>query len=793
MRLSVLFIILTCAFHVVGYAQDNVRVSGYITAADSGEPLIGATIYLPKLSYSAVTDVYGRYAISVPAKEAQTWQVSYVGFEPLDTILTLLTDAIVDFQLKGISLREIEITANATSWKSQHHINQVPIERLKAIPMLLGQPDVIKALSFLPGVSTGFEGTTGLYVRGGTPDQNLILLDGATVYNASHLFGFQSVFDPNAIKDIKFIKGGFPARYGGRLSSIIDITMKEGNKIERKGEFTFGLINSSLLLEGPIKKEKSAYMASARAAYLGLLLLPTYFASRKQDDKPFNTLLSYDLNFKVNHEFLNRDKIFFSIYLGQDAYLTQYKVDSTLFGTNLGWGNKTMNLRYIKSFSNNWFANTYLNFNTYNLREDFSQQNVEDKQNTGYFRQSNIKEWSLKQHFSTVITPSFSFFGGVEIQKSSFLPVNAAFESLNYNIDSLTDKSITYQTISSATFVETEWQLSKWLYTNMGFRYLWFRTANKNYFSPEPRLSITAKTKDLSFNLSYTKMRQYLHLLSNNSLGLTSDLWVPITDNIAPQSADQFSGSVIFDLPKRKWEITVETFYKNLSKQIDFEEGTNFFDPSNLNWENIVEKEGKGKAYGLEYLMKYSDPKFNMWLSYTLSWNKRQFENINNGAWYFHQYDRRNNLSLTLDYRLKNNWRLSSNFVYQSGSWITLPTAFQIGGRFLDYISIEDRLNKDRSFPSTTKVITQRNNQRLPDYHRLDVSFVKTKTTKKRQRPAQWAFGIYNLYGRKNTYNIVFSGRATASPDIENITRNINPYGVAAFSIVPSIAYNLKW
>ncbi|NJK83347.1 MAG: hypothetical protein HC912_05535 [Saprospiraceae bacterium] len=322
---------------------------------------------------------------------------------------------------------------------------------------------------------------------------------------------------------------------------------------------------------------------------------------------------------------------------------------------------------------------------------------------------------------------------------------------------------------------------------------LWFRTANKNYFSPEPRLNITAKAKNMSFNLGYTKMRQYLHLLSNSSLGLTSDLWVPITDNIAPQSADQFSGSIIFDLPKHKWEITVEAFYKNLSKQIEFEEGTNFFDPSNLNWENAVENEGKGKAYGFEYLMKYSDLKFNMWLSYTLSWNRRQFENINNGAWYFHQYDRRNNLSLTLDYRLKNNWRLSSNFVYQTGSWITLPTAFQIGGQFLDYINIEDRLGEDLSFPPITNVITQRNNQKLPDYHRLDVSFIKTKTTKKRQRPAQWAFGIYNLYGRKNAYNIILSGRGIISPDIENSIRNINPYGVAAFSIVPSISYNLKW
>jgi outer membrane receptor protein involved in Fe transport len=358
MRYLFSFFFFFASSSIIFSQSKNINLSGYILDKSSGEPLVSAIIGIPNTQTVASSNVFGYFSLTIPELSIKKLEVQYIGFQNYHITIQPTQDTSINIYLTPNLLEEVTIKATPNRLKS--NVVNIPIERLKAIPSLFGQPDIIKALSFVPGVSTGTEGTTGLFVRGGTPDQNLILLDGSTVYNASHLFGFQSVFDPAAIKDVKLIKGGFPARYGGRLSSVIDITMKEGNNQERHSEASIGLINSSFMTEGPIKKGTSSYMLSGRASYWGILLLPTYFASKNKEDKPFTTIWSNDLNLKINHQIKNGDKIFASFYLGDDKLNARFKSSNDYFQNALNWGNRTGSIRYIHSFHKRLFANTLL-------------------------------------------------------------------------------------------------------------------------------------------------------------------------------------------------------------------------------------------------------------------------------------------------------------------------------------------------------------------------------------------------------------------------------------------------
>jgi outer membrane receptor for ferrienterochelin and colicin len=781
-------LLLYTSFCVSVWAQSpSAQLSGYIYDASSGEALIGATIFLPSTGKGIASDNYGRFSIPLKAKTPQQIQVSYVGYAAIDTTINIAQSTSLDFYLKITSLDEVQVVAKAGTL--QHNAVQIPVERLKAIPMLLGQPDLIKALAFVPGVSTGVEGTTGLYVRGGTPDQNLILLDGATVYNAAHLFGFQSVFDPSAIKDIKLIKGGFPARYGGRLSSILDITMKEGNNQERHGEFTLGLVNSGLMLEGPVNKGRSSYMVSGRAAYLGLLLLPTALGWKKQDDRPFNTLVSYDFNFKFNHQFKNKDKLFVSAYLGNDNFLTRFRYDSTFYFTDLSWGNKTASLRYIHAFNSKIYSQTMLNFNTFQSRE----LNEREDQLTGlrgsFIKKSAIEEASLKQIFFIDLHQNVRLSTGVELLHQKFSPSSISLSDEAYNLDSLAKNALVFRPTTIAAFAQAEWDPTRWMKINAGLRYSDYEVEGVFRHFWEPRLNIDLKQGRFSYNLSYAVTSQFVHLLANNAQGLFSDLWVPSTKNIAPQWAEQYSAGVIYKLPSLKWEFSLEAFYKNLYNQIDYRQGINFFDINNFDWQNTVASNGLGRAKGLEMMVKHETESLNGWVSYTLSENERRFENINFGEWYPFRYDRRHNLAVNLVKKLPKRWTLGANFVYQTGSWATLETAimraentYHQGLAFGDNISV-----------GSSPIVTRRNNQQLPDYHRLDLALTRSYQAKKGKGSSQMSISVYNTYARKNPYSVFIASRGNWGGDAELSENIVRVTTRALFSVVPSIAYTKKW
>lgn len=790
MRIILIFCFLRTLIMSDLFSQNSFyRLNGFVYDFASGEALVGATIFLPQLSKGVITDSYGRYSLVFSEGSPKQLQISYVGYQQIDTVLTLPKDQNIDFRLHVKNLPEVEIKSR--SGNLLHNTLQIPVERLKAIPMLFGQPDLIKALSFLPGVSTGIEGTTGLYVRGGTPDQNLILLDGATVYNASHLFGFQSVFDPNAIKDIKLIKGGFPARYGGRLSSIIDITMKEGNNQLKHGEFTLGIINSGLLLEGPIKKSSSSYMVSARAAYLGLLLLPSALGWKKKDDAPFNTMISYDLNFKLNHLFKNKNKIFASAYFGHDKYLTRFRSDSSYYRTDLGWGNETASLRYIHSIGNAVHAQSIATYNAYKSIEYNDRSYISGSQAGSFLRKSSIQDISFKQLISSQAKRNLKLSSGIELLWQMFQPSSISLESSDFNLDSLSRQNEIFKPFSFALFGEGEWDLFTWLNINIGLRRSNYQVSTTTKGFWEPRLNINIRNGQFSYNAAYAFTSQFVHLLSNNSLGLFSDLWVPSTSQVAPQYAQQYSGGIIYRSPSLTWEFSLEGYYKNLFNQIDYRQGIDFFDINNYNWQNTIEQNGIGKAKGIELMVKRETDRSNIWFAYTLSDNKRKFTNINRGEWYPFRYDKRHNFNISLVRKLENKWTFGLNFVYQTGTWITLKSAWYQGegssaGGLIRIVP------QPGGYSHLTDVIKGRNNQRLPDYHRLDLSFTRNFISKKRQFPSQLSLSLYNAYARKNPY-VIYTGLGTIYKDMKIVEYRSSISSKALFVFIPAISYTKKW
>ena len=795
-KISIFLFLNVITFITIAQTTYN-NLSGFIYDKTSGEPLVAAVINIVGTSKISETNSFGHYNISVLSKKEVQLKISYIGFSP--TIISFQTDkdTVLSINLEPNQLQEVVVSDKVGVLKA--NIINIPVERLKAVPMLLGQPDLIKALSFTPGVSTGTEGTSGLFVRGGTPDQNLILLDGATVYNASHLFGFQSAFDPSAIKDVKLMKGGFPARYGGRLSSIIDVTMKEGNNQERKSEFTLGLINSGFMTEGPIKKSKSSYMFSGRASYWGILTLPTYFGSKTKEDKPFNTLVNYDFNTKINHEFKNKDKIFLSFYKGNDRFITKFKTGKVLINNDLGWGNNTGSLRYTHTFSNRFFSNTLLNYTEYNLGENRIQKSAIDTiiAQSELHKKSFIKEFSLKQQFSFAYGNNNLLIAGAEINKQYFNPNTTLKREKTKDIDTLINSnSFTANTLLYSFFIENELHISRNITATFGLRNANYSTLKQNYHFLEPRINTTFQVKSGIFSLAYAHTTQFIHLLSNNLIGLSSDIWVPSTTSIKPQVSDLFTIGYVNELKNKNIYFSIEAYYKTMRNQIDYRQGISFFDNINIDWQTTIEKNGIGKAYGLEFMIRKEAQKYNGWLSYTLSKNERKFENINQGNWYPHKYDRLHNLNLTLEYKISSKWKLASNFVYQTGARITLPKAFFAQNNFLllDSEANNNLIGKKNGVVSADGYFIGRNNEKLPPYHRLDLSFVKNYKTKKHHRDAQFSLGVYNVYARHNPYELSINRSAVINMDDELKSSTISTItGSSLFLFIPSIAYNLKY
>ncbi len=757
-------------------AQENrMTLAGYVYDKTSGEPLINATITLSN-EHSTTTNSFGYFSLQNKSKEQQNVVVQYLGFQTLHQLVTLHRDTIFSFYLEPNTLGEVVITSERPTIRA--NVVNIPVERLKSVPTLVGQPDVIKALSFIPGVSTGMEGTSGLFVRGGTPDQNLILLDGATVYNASHLFGFQSVFDPAAIKEVKLIKGGFPARYGSRLSSVIDITMKEGNNQTRKSEASIGLISSSFMTEGLIKKGISSYMISGRASYWGLVLLPTSIGKNKTR----RTILINDLNVKINHQFKNKDKFFFSLYSGQDLLKVKYEFIEQQRTTRLNWGNRTASLRYIHAFGARLFSSSLLNYNFYQLQDADSRSNA--TQGFTQSLQSSIQDVVLKQQFSFGYGNNQLCTAGMEVSQQKYNPSNFLLITTLNKIDTRKwADNISIKPIHLAFFVENENHLGKHITTVAGVRLSDYRIEGKNYTYLEPRASLNYTVGTWNYTMSYAFTSQFIHLISNISKGFNNDIWIPSTAKIRPQTAHLLSTGITWQPKNKGLEVSLEGYYKRLENQVEYIGGSSYFQ----DWQQKSMTNGLGRAYGVELMLKKESPRWDGWVSYTYSKNERKFEQLNQGEWYLHKYDRRHNLNLTASYKITSKWKAFSNFVYQTGARTTFAKALYLPNQFIDR-----NLDKEYDYDAYTTFYQSKNNQQLPNYHRLDVGLSKNYKTK-RGRHALLTFGVYNLYARANPYGVWLDSKLSLD-EVNNQFNIVNSLTTGSlFNFVPSIAYSLKW
>ena len=770
-------------------AQEKFTISGYITDYESGETLIGATALVKELGNGAVSNEYGFYSISVP-EGSYTLEFSYIGFGNIIKSVSLSANYKLDVELGEMKneLAEVVVTAKEEDSNVREvsmSVNKLDITTIKNMPTLLGEVEIIRSLQLLPGVNSVGEGATGFNVRGGSIDQNLILLDEAPVYNSSHLFGFFSVFNPDAVKDVKLYKGGIPSRYGGRLSSILDVRMKEGNKKKLNINGGVGFIFSRLSVEAPIIKDKSSLIVAARRSYIDVLAKP--FLSESLNGSELNF---YDLTLKTNYDINDKNRLFISGYFGRDNFG---------FGDQAGfnWGNKTGTIRWNHLFSERLFSNLTFYFSDYDYQIKFGN----DSQNK-FDWNASIQNIGVKPEFSFFLKPgNLLKFGGQSILYT-FDPGNAVGVSEGEERDfSLPQK----YAMENAVYVENEIDITTTIKTNYGLRlssftYLGKGTAYeyadgipgerryatsateyddwesiKTYYNFEPRLSLQMQlSSNNSIKASYNRTTQYIHLVSNTTAATPVDIWTPSTNNIRPSTADQVAFGYFQNLNDNTYELSAEVYYKTMNNLVDYIDGADLLLNQFIEGDLI---EGEGRAYGIELMAKKTKGKFNGWLSYTLARTERQTPGINGGEWYASRFDQLHNLSLTGFYEINDRWTTSANFAFNTGSPTTFPTTrYTIQGFVVPHNANEER-----------------NNVRLPNYHRLDLSITRKGKIKEGKRwTGDWVFSVYNVYNRKNAFSIFFAqedGRIPIGSSVNTDAYRLSVIG----NFIPSVSYNFKF
>lgn len=782
MKLSIL-ITLLCISSITLFGQSKHTINGYLKDASNGETLIGANVYVKELATGSTSNEYGFYAISIPPGE-YTLEYSYLGYQTVERKVTLSDNIKIDieFEAEGIALEEIVVKGeaeNANVSETEMSTNKLDIATIQKMPTLLGEVEILRSIQLLPGVSSVGEGASGFNVRGGSIDQNLVLLDEAPVYNSSHLFGFFSVFNPDAVKDVKLYKGGIPSRYGGRLSSILDVRMKEGNSKNVALSGGVGAIFSRFAVEGPIVKDKASFIVAGRRSYADILARP--FLNEDLDGSALNF---YDLTLKANYKISDKDRLFLSGYFGRDNFV---------FGDQAGfnWGNQTATLRWNHLFSDKLFSNFTLYTSDYDYVISFG----DDSQNR-FDWDARIVNYSAKPEFSLFLAPNnIVRFGGQAIVYK-FEPGNAVGISESEVLDiSLDDKFA----LEGALFIENEVDLSPSLTVNYGLRWSYFNYTGEGlayefgepselglrrpllesssfdqwesiatYNNFEPRLSLKYQlSEDKSIKASYNRTAQYIHLISNTTASTPVDIWQPSTNNLEPQKADQVALGYFQNLKNNSFEFSAEVYYKRFIDLIDYIDGADILLNQLLEGDLLA---GEGRAYGLELFFKKKTGAFTGWASYTLARSERRIDGINNNEWYASRFDQTHNLSLTTFYDLNERWSFSSNFALISGTPTTFPTSrFTQQGFIIPHNSFESR-----------------NNVRIPLYHRLDISAtLQGKKNPTRRWQSEWVFSIYNVYSKRNPFSIYFR---TGDTGISEAVR-LSVIG----NFIPSVSYNFKF
>ncbi|CAN5446090.1 TonB-dependent receptor [soil metagenome] len=770
---------------LVCVAQKKYTISGYARDVQNGETLIGATITVKGNSKGITSNQYGFYSITLLEGEYELI-CSYAGYQPKIADIKLNADIQLNFDLvTRAALQEVVVIAKKTDGNvktAQMGKFVLPIEQIKAIPAFLGEVDLIKTIQLLPGVRNAGEGSAGIYVRGGGPDQNLIMLDDAIVYNTGHLFGFFSIFNSDAIKNVSLIKGGMPAQYGGRLSSVLDISMKEGNDKKFQVEGGIGLIASRISIQGPIKKNKASFIISARRTYIDALTKPFI---KKTSQFYGSGYYFYDLNAKMNYKFSEKDRLYISGYFGRDVF--DFVNGKRSLDVKIPWGNATGTLRYNHVFNKRLFGNTSVVFNNYNFSFQAAQNNFDIKLASG------IRDVSLKQDFDLYpFTGHKIKFGGLYTYHK-FTP-----SVVSGTQDSVVFKPQNPQTKfahEAALYLQDDWDLSDKIKINAGLRYSLFQQVGpyniyttdangnrtdstkfgsgkpvKTYGGLEPRLTMRyALNDETSVKASVTRNLQYIHLVSNSGSTLPTDLWVPSTYKVKPQISWLYAAGLFKNFSNNTFETSVELYYKSMQNQIEYQEG---YTPNTLEDTENFFTFGKGWSYGSEFFINKTKGRLTGWIGYTLSYTWRKFPGLNFGEKYPAKYDRRNDLSVVALYELNKRWKLSSTFVYGSGNATTLPQRFYLVNGVL------------------TQEYSRINEYRLPSYHRLDFAAIYSpKKNEKRSCHSEWVFSIYNVYSRKNPYFIYFDQSGSAYDG----TLKVQGKQVSLFPVIPSVTWNFKF
>ena len=761
-------------------------ISGYVKDAASDETIIAANMLVIGKNSAIISNQYGFYSITL-AKGVYQITTSHVGYRSKTFKIDLSADTSINISLNsGTALSDVVVVY---STKRENNVKgaqmgkiTLPIEQIKSVPAFLGEVDLLKVVQLLPGVRNAGEGSSGIYVRGGGPDQNLILLDDAIVYNTGHLFGFFSIFNADAIKNVSLIKGGMPAQYGGRLSSVLDVSMKEGNNQKYQVEGGLGLIASRLSVQGPIKKDKSSFIISARRTYVDALAKGFI---KKTSAFYGSGYYFYDLNAKANYKFSEKDRVYLSGYFGRDVF--NFVNGRQSLKVNIPWGNATGTLRWNHVFNKKLFANTTLVYNDYNFTFNGLQNNFEIKLASG------IRDVSLKQDFDLYPASNHKLKFGWLYTYHRFKPSvvsgkqdSVVFNPLNAQIKFAHE---------AAVYVQDDWDISNKIKINAGLRYSGFQQigaykiyntdafgnrldstvfkkgeAVKTYGGLEPRLTMRYEVKEgTSFKASVTRNLQYIHLVSNSGTTLPTDLWVPSTYKVKPQISWLYAAGLFKNFKENSYETSLEVYYKKMDNQIEYREG---YTPNTLKDTEDDFTFGRGWSYGTELFINKVKGRLTGWIGYTLSWTWRKFDRLNEGNKYPAKYDRRNDMSIVALYDLNKKWKFSATFVYGTGNATTLPQRFYVIGGVLsqEYSNI--------------------NQYRLPSYHRLDLSAVLTpKKNEGRKLKTEWVFSVYNAYSRQNPYFIYYD--QTGSPYDGSL--KVQAKQVSLFPIIPAVTWNFKF
>lgn len=785
--------LITFLFPVRSQTTGRHTVSGYVREAVSGEYLTGVNIYLPATRSGTVTNTYGFYSITLSSTDSVELIFSYIGYTPVNIKVALNKDLELNIEMKSnIMLKEVTITgemAERQSETAKMSSVKLQVAQVKNLPSLLGEKDILKVLQLMPGVQKGMEGSSGIYVRGGGPDQNLIILDDAIVYNASHLFGFFSIFNGDALKSVELIKGGFPARYGGRLSSVLDMNMKEGNKEEWHGEGGIGIISSRLTIEGPLSKNKSSILLSGRRTYADVIMRPL-LKSADQDNTGY---YFYDFNAKVNYDFGRKNKLFLSGYFGKDKFYLKKDDQDVKENAGFLWRNATGTLRWNHLYNSKLFANTSLVFSNYTFGIYDEYKVVAEQKNYYAEYNSGITDLTFKHDFDFIPGTNHMVKAGILAISHAFKPY--AFVQIDENLSLNTNEAKTTRGLESGIYIEDTWRPIQNLKINGGMRFSHFASTRNRYHYFEPRLTAAWRfLNDYAVKGSYSEMNQYIHLISNTGINLPTDLWVPTTDRIKPQHSKQVAFGVVKDLRIPELSFSIEGYYKKMINVLGYKEGASFLQldepgsSAGISWENNVTA-GRAWSYGVEFLLEKKAGKLTGWIGYTLSWTQMQFDSLNFGKKYYARYDRRHDLSVVGIYKINDRITFSGTWVYGTGNAITMPMSSYNAidhGQIIDYMKFS--LGGHFQFPgSDVNEYPEKNNFRMSSYHRLDLGIQFHKQKKWGERT--WEISVYNAYNRRNAFYYY----------IERVFDETTGkfYGqlkqVSLFPVIPSFSYSFRF